>query len=112
MFPTAEHGRNFPTRVRIEKKTLDLIVPEKATREEVLLQMGEPDVAIKEERVFAYYWKLTVGYLVVFLANREIPVGRTYVVLVEFDDRGIVKRCETKDEYFLSLEKLYRWSTR
>ena len=111
IIPTAEHGRNFPTRVRIEKKTLDLIVPGKTTRKEVLVQMGEPDVTMKKEQVFAYYWTLTAGYFLVLYpyGSTEAPIGRTHIVLVEFDDRGVVKRCETKDGSFLSLEKFYHW---
>jgi hypothetical protein len=111
IIPTAEHGRDFPTRVRIEKKTLDLIVPGKTTRKEVLIQLGEPDVVMKKEQIFAYYWTLTAGYFIVGAGygGGAAPIGRTHIVLVEFDDRGIVKRCETKGGNFLSLEKFSDW---
>ncbi len=110
IIPTPEHG-GFPTRGRIEKKELDLIISGKTTREEVLLHFGEPDVVMRNERVFAYHWIMTAGYFVVggYYSANGGSIGRRHLVLLEFENNGIVKRYEVKEGVFLSLDEIYKW---
>lgn len=103
--PMPEHG-DLGTRGRLEKTTLDPILAGKTTREEVLLQLGEPDFVDGEDRIFVYHWSMVVGYLWVW-PDIEGKIPRQHFFLIEFDDHGIVKRYELKEfEGIGSLDKL------
>lgn len=108
IIPTKEYVTG-PTRGRIEQETLASIRDGATTREEVLVRLGEPDVVMRNERLFAYHWVTSTGYLFVAPVpggpygggggGYEGPLWQTrYLALVEFDEQGIVKRHEVKED--------------
>lgn len=107
-----------PTRGRIEQETLESIRAGVTTREEVLLRLGEPDVVMRSERLFGYHWVTVWGYLFVLHQGGAVagPVGfNRHLALIEFDEQGIVKRLEVKEEGVSqlgigpSLDDVERW---
>ncbi len=74
------------------------------TVEEVLLNLGNPDVTKEYERVFIYEWN-TESELILIVAiwpyggtDKKYTYYKTYQLLIEFDDIGIVKSLERKEE--------------
>ena len=119
IIPTLEHVEG-PTRGVIEQETLGSIRAGVTTREEVLLRLGEPDVVMRNERLFGYHWVTVWGKFFVAYggAGGGGPLWQTrYLALFEFDEKGIVKRHEVKEEtLFLahpiierSLDEMERW---
>lgn len=107
IIPTTEHVPVVgPTRGLIDQETLESIRVGVTTREEVLLRLGEPDVVMRNERLFAYHWVTNTGYVIGGGgATGSITGGggvgairqKRYLALVEFDEQGIVKRHEVKE---------------
>ena len=95
---TPEHG-DLGTRRRLEKTTLDSILVGKTTREEVLLRLGEPDFADRDDRVFVYHWAMVAGYWGIAAYSSSVGghIARQYFLIMEFDDHGVVKRHELKE---------------
>ena len=90
-----EHRRESSPRGPIGEKSLQFIKVGSTTREEVLLNLGDPETA--EESVFTYWWRTQ--------AELHIPMYPDYIsthyrylyeLVIEFDDNGIVKHYETK----------------
>ena len=99
--PTGEHdSKDLPGRTNVKPELIQDIGVGRTTRAEVLLALGEPDGVFAEDRVFAYLWSRAAGYF--FFAILAGPasggsattVGKGYILVIEFDDRGIVRRRE------------------
>ena len=74
-------AEEFARRGKIEKKTLEFMQVGSTSREEVLLNLGEPDEVSKDERYFFYRLILLDG-----LFPERFDFG------IQFDDKGVVKR--------------------
>jgi len=104
IFPTFEHrSETAGTRGEIPERSIAFLHVGSTTRSDVLLALGEPDLAINDDRWFAYRWvMMTGGWFFIVAANS--PVGaagefdKTYALIMEFDERGVVQRFETKQE--------------
>jgi len=72
-------------------------------KEEVLLTLGPPNYTRDNERDFIYQWNTESG-LVLEIAGmggsrtEKYTYYKTYQLLIEFDDIGIVKGFEIKEE--------------
>lgn len=99
IIPTQEHVEG-PTRGLIEQEMLGSIRAGVTTREEVLLRLGEPDVVMRNERLFGYHWVTVWGKVGVVAPGGAGggPLQTSYLALFEFDEKGIVKRHEVKKE--------------
>jgi len=64
-------------------------------REEVLLTLGLPEYTYDHERAFVYQWDTASG---VWVSGKKSLSYKTYELLIEFDDIGIVKGFETREE--------------
>ena len=92
-------GRGI-SRGGLDSKNLALIHPEATTKEEVLLNLGEPDFASQNERKFVYWWSTYQGIWVIpgphLAGGGGAILNHLYLFLVEFDEKDIVKRFELK----------------
>jgi len=119
MFPTIEHrSSRTGTRGEIPVKSIDFIQPGTTTRADVILALGEPDLVLDDDKWFAYRWVMTSGYWFVFVyagysgGGSMNECAKTYGLLIEFDDRGIVNRFKVKNENFasdLTFNDLVQW---
>ena len=72
-------------------------------KEEVLLNLGPPNYTRDNERYFIYEWNTESGLVLLAgsmggSAVHEFTYYKTYELLIEFDDIGIVKSLERKEE--------------
>jgi outer membrane protein assembly factor BamE (lipoprotein component of BamABCDE complex) len=80
------------------------------TREQVLLQLGEPDWVAKDQAIFVYTWKAEWGFFIVGGYGggaADVVRGRQHFLLVEFDQDGIVRRWDTKVN--VQVEEVESW---
>ena len=104
------YSRALGTRGYIASETVEFIHDGSTTKEEVLLELGEPDRTWNDKKRFLYLWKMVVAVWAVadpyFVAGvgGEIPV--TYLFLIEFDKSDIVKRHEIRNVYFSSISTI------
>jgi hypothetical protein len=93
VIPLPEHGLHGG-RGKIDKADLTFLKVSTTTREDVLLQFGEPDVVLCDQQVLAYHWGVNVGYW--FLLSNEggsgDSINKTYLLMLEFDEQGYLKR--------------------
>ena len=93
--PTPEHGL-LSGRGAINEEDMVLLEVGQTTREQVLLRFGEPAAILDDERTLIYYWRVLRGYIVALasVGMNVWPIGKDYLFLMEFDDKGILKRFE------------------
>lgn len=82
-----EHGL-FLGRGKIIESDLAFLVEGKTTREEVLLQFGEPDGVLNDGTILGYRWSVSKG--VVIVANSPL-VHETYLIF-EFNPDSTLRR--------------------
>jgi hypothetical protein len=99
----ADNCYQFRTRGEITDKTLEFMREGSTKKEEVLLTLGAPDSAWKNEKIFAYEWLVVRGYIMLVVPapvptalGAQIANFRKYVLLVQFDERNLVARHEIK----------------
>ena len=88
--PTPKHTPIGYGRGEIDTKTLRMMALGSTSREQVLLKLGEPDAAWKDEQYFLYRWFTVRGYAVTMGTAGEIG-GEGHNLIVEFDHDGLVK---------------------
>lgn len=107
IIPTPESGL-LAGRGKIEKADIAFLKAGVTTREEVLLRFGEPDAVLQDQRILAYCWAVSVGYIIIHNAGAEIP--KYYLFLLEFDDKGLLKRAEISASGWETIEsRLDKW---
>ena len=101
--PTREHHRDdLPGRSNITPQVIEGLKPG-ITRQEVLVRLGSPDGVFQRERTFVYLWSNCAGYFTWFIyagiaapgSAGVAPVGKGYVLIIEFDDAGKLSRHQT-----------------
>jgi len=98
--PTATHTpKELNTRGEIDAKALEFMRVGSTSREEVLLKLGEPDAVRKDERYFLYRWVTVHGYIAAYGGGGEYIGKKRYDLLIEFDDKGVVKRYGDIEEW-------------
>ena len=71
-----------------------------STKEQVLLNLGEPDRTLNNGKVFLYVWKMVVAEVVgAYGGGGPIPI--TYLLLIEFDENNVVGRSEIRKGFFV-----------
>lgn len=91
IIPTPESGL-LAGRGKVEEADIAFLKVGVTTREDVLLRFGEPDAVLYDQRILAYYWTVSVGYIIVYNAGADIP--KYYLFILAFDDAGLLKRAE------------------
>jgi outer membrane protein assembly factor BamE (lipoprotein component of BamABCDE complex) len=122
IIPTPEHDLGMPMRGQIPPKTINLVKPGITTREQVLLNLGEPDIVADNDAAFVYLWCPVEGYFIIGVGaagggvgggGGMAPLPRMYCVIIKFDDQGIVRSCDAKHTDFFAFldsnEKYYKW---
>jgi hypothetical protein len=92
------------------KADLDFIQVGTTRREEVVQKMGWTDVGIKDERLFLGRW-VSSSWVVFSAGGSQSGTDRhwgAHNVLVEFDEKGIVKQYSVFGDAEL-VKRLYRW---
>jgi hypothetical protein len=98
--PTPEHHEDFQTRGAVDEDVIGSLKIGTTSREEILLAFGEPDYCWARERKALYHWKMTWAYWAILGPGGGGATGsamRNYVLLLEFDPTGILKRFEIKN---------------
>ena len=76
------------------------MVPGETTKAEFIERIGQPYLVLDDLGVMAYYWKMLAAYVPWFAggyyggAAGIVEVDRQNVLLVAYDDRGIIERYE------------------
>lgn len=83
--PLPEHGL-FLGRGKIIESDLAFLVEGKTTREEVLLQLGEPDGVLNDGTILGYRWSVSKGIL-----GHAPLIDETYLVF-EFNPDSTLRR--------------------
>jgi outer membrane protein assembly factor BamE (lipoprotein component of BamABCDE complex) len=99
--PTPEHYEDFQTRGAVDQDVVGFLKAGNSTREEILLAFGEPDYCWARDQKALYHWKMTWAYWAIVSPGGGGVSGsamRSYVLLLEFDTAGILKKFEIKNE--------------
>ncbi len=108
--PIPEHAADYSDRAPIGEESLGFLEVGSTKREEVLLTLGLPEYTQDHERAFVYKWDTASGWVVAGAhiggaGASKYSSYKTYQLLIEFDDIGILKGFEIKEEEGLSSEK-------
>lgn len=85
---------------RIGEARLNFVVPGETTKAEFVERIGQPYLVLDDLGVMAYYWKMLAAYVPWFAAGYYtgaggvVEVDRQNVLLVAYDDRGIIENYE------------------
>ncbi len=89
---------------------MELVEVGSTTREEVLLNLGGPDIVEGDESVFTYIWSTKAGILYFALwgdRGQTKPMSaKDHQLRIEFDENGIVKNYEIEQE---ELHTYWEW---
>jgi len=109
LVPTPEHGL-LEGRGALTAEETAVLTPGATSREEVLLRFGEPDVALEGERVLAYEWAVVHGYYFVgaYYTGTGGPIPKRYLLLLAFDESGVLERWEVQASIVHDPMKLVR----
>lgn len=93
--PLPEHAL-LRGRGSISEKDIAFFGVGETTREDVLLQLGEPDLVLSQERSMVYYWQVSHGYFFVggYGSGAAGPIAKDYLLMLEFDHAGYLDRFE------------------
>ena len=112
VIPTPEHGL-LQGRGEIRATDIAFLEAAKTSREEVLLRFGEPDRILGRDRILVYHWAVSHGYWFVggaYTANGG-PITKEYLLMMEFDARGILQRFELAGSVLWSPQHMIdRWA--
>ena len=112
IIPTPEHTL-LEGRGKIEESDLAFLENAKTPREEVLLRFGEPDLILDHDRVLVYHWSVSHGYWFVgaYYSGAGGPIPKDYLFILEFDDKGFLRRFERTGSIWTSAQaRLDKWT--
>ncbi len=97
-------GHRIQGRVPCDDEKTTFMVKDTTSKEEVLLQLGEPDLVLNRERIFVYRWEMVAAYFAVggYGGGAVGPIQRTNFLIIEFDDKNRVNRHEVRGSVFSS----------
>ena len=87
----------------IKKEKLGFIVPGKTKKEEVLLNLGQPDRILFDEPVFFYFWERNRDFWMLIPVDGRFGT-RHHLIEIFFDDQGTVCSFEVKAGFSLNIE--------
>lgn len=97
--PTPEHGSTSQRPV-FDEDVVKQMCPGETSMADVILQYGEPDFVLENDRVLVYSWDRIVAYVVVAVGSyysgggEVLPMPREHVLLLQFDDAALLRRCD------------------
>jgi hypothetical protein len=102
VIPTPEH--RIAGRVPFDDEKTSFMVKDTTSKEEVLLNLGEPDLVLNRERIFVYRWEMVAAYFVIggYGAGAVGPIQRPHFLIIEFNDKNIIRRHEVQASVFSS----------
>jgi len=83
------------------RESEELLEVGSTNREEVLLNLGAPDIVEGDESVFKYFWSTKAGILYLFFLgeSQAAPMSaKDHRLRIEFNENGIVKNYEIEQE--------------
>ncbi len=91
------HNEVSGARGRIPPEAWAFLSDGTTTRQELALNLGEPDLEIDAKELWVYMWSLVRGMIVMAgpgggAAGAELPLDE--FIVVQFDERGVVARHE------------------
>lgn len=92
--PMPEHGL-AAGRGEIAEQVVEQFQTGQTMREEVLLTLGEPSVALMGDKIFIYHWQVINAYVIwaVYGGNGDIEaLTKDYLVMMEFDQEDKLQR--------------------
>ena len=99
----------------ITKETIESFEPDKTTRADVLLRLGDPTIRREEDRFFLYQWTRKHGFWAAAIPTPIgfIPLGggdfpRSHYLGLEFTPDNRVKRVKVLDPWFSLFDQLPR----
>jgi hypothetical protein len=112
--PTPQHSL-LEGRGMIEPEDTQALQVGVTTREAVLLQFGEPDATLNQQKIFIYHWTRIQGYFAVGAGYSGYggPVGKTTLLIFEFDAQNLLKRFEYIPEgiFNTTMEAATKWAS-
>ena len=105
VIPTPEHGL-LQGRGKIEPTDTAFLQEAETTREEVVLRFGEPDMVLDHDRILIYHWAVSHGYWFAggYYTAAGGPIPKEYLLMIEFDDQGLLKRFESTGSIWTSAQ--------
>jgi len=91
--PTLEHSSSHTSRSPIKEEKLEFIEVGSTKKEEIFLNLGDPDIVSEEQKVFEYMWMTKTGYWL-WLGPSDYNLDtwflHFYTLRIDFDEDGIV----------------------
>ena len=87
---------------KIEPYELNFVVPGQTTKAEFIEKIGQPYLMLDDCGVMAYYWSKLAAYVpwvVPYAAAGIGEVDRHYLLLISYDDRGVIEHYEFWRKY-------------
>ena len=113
--PTPQHDL-LAGRGMIEPADTQVLQIGATTREAILLRFGEPDATLNQQAIFVYSWTRVQGYFAVGAGYTGYvgPVGKTTLLMFEFDSQNLLKRFEYIPEgiFNSTMEAAMKWASR
>ena len=84
------------SRQDIKPEVIEALAPGHATREEVLLRLGEPDEFRVDGSQYRYHWERVKWDIIWFVAagnsgaGGDIPINKNHNLVINFDPAGVV----------------------
>jgi hypothetical protein len=82
---------------KIEETKLNFVVPGQTTKAEFIEKVGQPYLMMDDWGVMAYFWKM-LGAYALWAAPGAGGIARVepnYILLVSYDDQGVINKYET-----------------
>lgn len=95
ILPLPEHGLSWG-KGRIDDSDLEFVKAGVTTREDLLLNLGEPEVVLSDGDVFVYSWGVTSGFFLVLYAGRYITKHHSFSFEFSPDNRLLRMQKYTK----------------
>ena len=92
--PMPEHSGSRTSRSPIKEERLEFIEVGSTKKEEILLNLGDPNIVSEEQKVFEYMWMTKTGYWL-WLGPSDYNLDTAwfshwYTLRIDFDEDGIV----------------------
>lgn len=84
------------SRKGIKPEVIEALAPGRASREEVLLRLGEPDEFRADGSEYRYHWELVKWDIIWIVAAEsggtggDIPINKNHNLVINFDPAGLV----------------------
>lgn len=112
--PTPQHAL-LKGRGMIDPEETETMQVGVTTREAILLRFGEPDATLNQQAIFVYRWTRVQGYFAIGGGYSAVggPIGKTTLLMFEFDAQNLLKRFEYIQEGIFStaMKSAMKWAS-